>query len=155
MKKIITTTLVLLVCIACAKKTANNSSGVDNPKSGTITSGPATTTDSSAQSAARDLAGTWIVNQGSDTWELVVTRTGPGTYSGSSTLISTDDPNGIYGPPGSKGDDIVIISDSPGTFRVRWAKAENFHKAEFWEGTGTYDDNTFNFAGVYKGKRKA
>ena len=144
--------ILLITTFACAKKTPNNSSGVDNPKSGTITSGPATTTSSSA---AKDLAGTWIVTQGGDTWELVVTRTGPGTYSGSSTLISTDDPNGIYGPPGSKGDDIVIISDSPGTFRVRWAKAENFHKAEFWEGTGTYDDNTFNFAGVYTGKRKS
>lgn len=144
--------ILLITTFACAKKTANNSSGVDNPKSGTITSGPATANDTSA---AKDLAGTWIVNQGGDTWELVVTRTGPGAYSGSSTLLSTDDPNGIYGPPGSKGDDIVIVSDSPGTFRVRWAKAENFHKTEFWEGTGTYDDNTFNFAGVYKGKRKA
>lgn len=152
MKKIITTTLVLVVGVACAKKSANNSSGVDNPKSGTITSGPATTTVSPA--AARDLAGTWIVNQGGDTWELVVTRTGPGTYSGSSTLVATNDPSGIYGPPGSKGDDIVIVSDSPGTFRVRWAKAENFHKADFWEGTGTYDDNSFDFAGTYKGRRK-
>ena len=117
-----------------------------------------TTTDSknsNASTGTRDLSGTWIVNQGGDTWELVVTRTEPGAYTGSSTLLSTDDPNGIYGPPGSKGDDIVIVSDSPGTFRVRWAKAENFHKAEFWEGTGTYDDNTFNFAGVYKGKRKS
>lgn len=147
--------ILLITTLACAKKTANNSSGVDSPKSGTITSGPATTTNSSAESAAIDLTGTWIVNQGGDTWELVVTRTGPGAYSGSSTLISTDDPNGIYGPPGSKGDDIVILSDSPGTFRVRWAKAENFHQADFWEGSGTYDDNSFNFAGVYKGRRKA
>lgn len=147
--------ILLITTFACAKKTANNSSGVDNPKSGTLTSGPATTANSSTEAAAKDLAGTWIVNQGGDTWELVVTRTGPGAYSGSSTLLSTDDPNGIYGPPGSKGDDIVIVSDSPGTFRVRWAKAENFHKTEFWEGTGTYDDNTFNFAGVYKGKRKS
>ena len=155
MKKLITTILVLLVCVACAKKTANDSPAVDNPKSGTMTSGPATTTSSSTETAAKDLAGTWIVNQGGDTWELVVIRTGPGSYSGSSTLLSTDDPNGINGPPGSKGDDIVIVSDSPGTFRVRWAKAENFHKAEFWEGTGSYGDNTFDFAGVYKGKRKA
>jgi hypothetical protein len=117
-----------------------------------------TTTDSKTSNAStgtRDLSGTWIVKQGGDTWELVVTRTADGKYSGSSTLIATDDPKGIYGPPGSKGDDIVILSDSPGTFRVRWAKAENFHKAEFWEGTGTYDDNSFNFAGVYTGKRKS
>jgi len=69
--------------------------------------------------------------------------------------MSTNDPNGLNGPPGSKGDDIVIISDEPGKFRVQWAKAENFHKADFWAGTGTYDDNTFDFAGAYKGKRKA
>ena len=153
MKKIITATLVLLVCVACTKKTANNSPGVDSPKSGTMTSGPASATNSASE--PKDLAGTWIVQQGGDTWELVVTRTGPGSYSGSSTLLATDAPNGINGPPGSKGDDIVIASDSPGTFRVRWAKAENFHKAEFWEGTGTYDDNSFNFAGVYTGKRKS
>lgn len=147
--------ILLITTFACAKKPANDSSRVDNPKSGTMTSGPATTTNSSAEAAARDLAGTWIVNQGGDTWELVVSRTGPGAYSGSSTLLATDNPNGINGPPGSKGDDIVIVSDSPGTFRVRWAKAENFHKADFWEGSGTYDDNSFNFAGVYKGKRKS
>jgi hypothetical protein len=69
--------------------------------------------------------------------------------------MSTNDPNGLNGPPGSKGDDIVIISDEPGKFRVRWAKAENFHKADFWQGTGTYDDNSFDFAGAYKGRRKA
>lgn len=154
MKKLITTTLLLLVCVACAKKTETNSPSGTEPKSGTMTSGPAAnTTSTSAQ--PRDLAGTWTVTQGGDTWELVVTRTGPGTYLGSSTLVATDSPNGLNGPPGSKGDDIVITSDEPGKFRVRWAKAENFHKAEDWPGTGTYDDNSFDFAGAYKGKRKS
>jgi len=151
MKIITLIILSLLVCTACTKKTATSSSTVNQPKSGTMTSGPASTT--SAQ--PRDLVGTWTVQQGGDVWELVVTRSGAGTYSGSSTLMSTNDPNGLNGPPGSKGDDIVIISDEPGKFRVRWAKAENFHKADFWEGTGTYDDNSFDFAGAYKGKRKA
>jgi hypothetical protein len=152
MKIITLIILSLLACTACTKKTATSSSTVNQPKSGTMTSGPASTTNSAQP---RDLVGTWTVQQGGDVWELVITRTGPGTYSGSSTLVSTNDPNGLNGPPGSKGDDIVIISDEPGKFRVRWAKTENFHKAEFWAGTGTYDDNTFDFAGAYKGKRKA
>lgn len=153
MNKAIVVTLLLLACFACTKKSANQPATAGNPSSGTMT-----TTDSktaNASTGTRDLSGTWTVKQGGDTWELVVTRTGDGTYSGSSTLTATDDPNGLYGPPGSKGDDIVIVSDGPGKFRVRWAKAENFHKAEFWEGTGTYDDNTFNFGGVYIGKRKS
>jgi hypothetical protein len=152
MKKVITTALVLIACAACTKKSANNSTVVNETKSGTLTSETKSATNSTQP---KDLAGTWIVTQGGDTWELVVTRTGAETYSGSSTLIATDDPNGLYGPVGSKGDDIVILSDEPGKFRVRWAKAENFHKADFWEGTGTYDDNTFDFAGTYKGRRKA
>lgn len=150
MKRLTILTLILLICAACTKKTSSNSSTVNEPKSGTMTSGQGST--NSAQ--PRDLAGTWTVTQGGDVWELVVTRTGPGAYSGSSTLLSTNDPNGLNGPAGSKGDDIVIVSDSPGTFRVRWAKAENFHKADLWQGTGTYDDNSFDFAGAYKGKRK-
>ena len=151
MKIITLIILSLLVCTACTKKRATSSSTVNQPKSGTMTSGPASTTNSAQP---RELAGTWTVTQGGDVWELVVMRTGSGTYSGSSTLVSTKDPNGLNGPPGSKGDDIVIISDEPGRFRVRWAKAENFHKADFWEGTGTYDDNSFDFGGAYKGKRK-
>lgn len=154
MKQITTIIFVLLLaCFGCTKKSANQPTTAGNPSSGTMTTTDSKT--SNASTGTRDLSGTWIVKQGGDTWELVVTRTGPGSFSGSSTLVATDDPSGIYGPPGSKGDDIVILSDSPGTFRVRWAKAENFHKAEFWEGTGTYDDNTFNFAGVYTGKRKS
>lgn len=153
MTKALVVTLLLLACFACNKKSANQPATAASPSSGTMTTSDSKA--SNASTATRDLSGTWIVKQGGDTWELVVTRTGPGSYSGSSTLLATDDPNGINGPPGSKGDDIVIASDSPGTFRVRWAKAENFHKADFWEGTGTYDNNTFNFAGVYKGKRKA
>jgi len=47
------------------------------------------------------------------------------------------------------------VKGSPGRFRVRYAKAENFHGASFWNGTGTYDDNSFNFAGVYTGNEKA
>src|SRR6476660_5088133 len=135
MKAITLIILSLLVCVACTKKSTNNSPAVGGPKSGTMTSGPATTT---ASEQSRELTGTWIVQQGGDVWELVITRTGAGTFSGSSTLVSTNDPNGLNGPPGSKGDDIVIISDEPGKFRVRWAKAENFHKADFWAGTGTY-----------------
>src|SRR3989440_8600904 len=103
----------------------------------------------------RDLTGTWIVTQPGETWELVVTRTSANSFAGSSTLVQTNDPKGIDGPVGTKGDDIVIVSDEPGKFRVRWAKAENFHKADFWNGTGTYDDNSFDFAGYYKGKRKS
>lgn len=158
--------LMLLACVACAKKAANNSPTSGNSSTGTMTeskngdgSAPGNPSNPGAESnapgAPRDLAGTWTVTQPGETWELVVTRTNANSFAGSSTLVQTNDPNGLDGPVGSKGDDIVIVSDEPGKFRVRWAKAENFHKADFWNGTGTYDDNTFDFAGYYKGKRKS
>lgn len=153
MKKIATTILIMLLAsAACSKKSTNTSSGSGHSSSGAMTESQS---GAQTQPGPRDLSGTWTVAQPHETWELVVTRTGPGTYSGSSTLLTTDDPKGIDGPPGSKGDDIVIVSDEPGKFRVRWAKAENFHKADFWNGTGTYDDNSFDFAGFYKGNRKS
>ena len=157
MKKL-TVVLILLACVACAKKAANNSPTTGSSSTGTMTesksSGEAQP-GAATNNAPRDLAGTWIVTQPGETWELVVTRTSANSFAGSSTLVQTNDPKGIDGPVGSKGDDIVIVSDEPGKFRVRWAKAENFHKADFWNGTGTYDDNSFVFAGVYKGKRKS
>ena len=119
-----------------------------------------TTTDSKTSNAStgtRDLSGTWIANEGPRVWELVITKVDANTFETTPTLISNSEKDGLidYGPPGSKGDAMIIISDGPGRFRVRWAKAENFHGATFWEGTGTYDDNSFNFAGVYTGKRKS
>jgi hypothetical protein len=159
MKKL-TIVLLMLTCVACAKKAANNSSNSSNPAPGTMTEskgggdsqpGAASTTND----GPRDLTGTWIATQPGETWELVVTRTSANSFAGSSTLVQTNDPKGIDGPVGTKGDDIVIVSDEPGKFRVRWAKAQNFHGTEFWNGTGTYDDNTFDFAGYYKGKRKS
>ena len=157
MKKL-TIVLMLLACVACAKKAANNSPTAGNSSTGTMTeskSSGAAQPGAATSNAPRDLTGTWTVTQPGETWELVVTRTSANSFAGSSTLVQTNDPKGIDGPVGSKGDDIVIVSDEPGKFRVRWAKAENFHKADFWNGTGTYDDNSFDFAGVYKGKRKS
>jgi|SRR5207302_5119415 len=158
--------LMLVTCVACGKKAANNSSATGNPSTGTMTeskssnaSAPANASNSGAESnapgAPRELSGTWIVLQPGETWELVITRTGPGTYAGSSTLLTTDNPKGLNGPPGTKGDDIVIVVEQAGKFRVRWAKAEDYHDTNFWQGTGTYDDNTFDFAGYYRGKRKS
>ena len=147
---------VLIACGACAKKAANNSSVTGNPGTATMTESRsgANPQPGAAVNSPRDLTGTWIVTQPGEKWELVITRTGANSFAGSSTLVETKDPNGIDGPVGSKGDDIVIVSDEPGKFRVRWARKENFHGAEFWNGTGTYDDNTFDFTGEYKGRRK-
>jgi hypothetical protein len=148
---------VLIACAACAKKAADNSSVTGNPSKGTMTESKsgANPQPGAAVNSPRDLTGTWIVTQPAEKWELVITRTSANSFAGSSTLVQTNDPKGIDGPVGSKGDDIVIVSDEPGKFRVRWARKENFHDAEFWKGTGTYDDNTFDFAGAYKGKRKS
>ena len=165
MKKLIIV-LMLVTCVACAKKASNNSPATGSPSTGTMTesksantSSPGSVSNSGAESnapgAPRELSGTWIVTQPGEIWELVVTRTSANSFAGSSTLVQTNDPKGIDGPVGSKGDDIVIVSDEPGKFRVRWAKAQNFHGADFWNGTGTYDDNSFDFAGYYKGKRKS
>ena|SRR5688572_11821907 len=156
MKRITTISLVLLLtCFACTKKSANQPNTAGNPSSGTMT-----TTDSknsNASTGTRDLSGTWIANEGPRVWELVITRVDANTFETTPTLISNSEKDGLidYGPPGSKGDAMVIVTDGPGKFRVRWAKAENFHGASFWEGSGTYDDNSFNFAGHYTGKRKS
>jgi|GEM_PF-5991275 len=151
MKKISIIFLALLVLTACAKK-ATNTSEPTNASKGTVTeSQPA------AESTTRkDLTGTWIVNEGGRTWELVITPSGANTWTTTPTLLENPDKNDmVYGKPGDKGDTLIIVSDEPGKFRVRWAKAQNFHKADFWEGAGTYDDNSFNFAGYYVGKRKS
>lgn len=155
MKKAIVITLLLLACFACNKKSANQPTTAGNPSSGTMTTTDANT--SNASNSPRDMTGTWIATEGPRTWELVITRVDANTFATTPTLLSNSEKDGLidYGPPGSKGDAMIIISDSPGTFRVRWAKAENFHGASFWEGTGTYDDNSFNFAGHYTGKRKS
>jgi len=103
------------------------------------------------------MSGTWVATEGPRTWELVITPTGPNTWTTTPTLLSNTEKEGlvIYGPPGSKGDTLIIVGDGPGKFKVRYAEKKNFHNDEFWPGTGTYDDNTFNFAGSYIGKRKA
>ena len=155
MNKAIVVTLLLLTCFACTKKSTNQPTSAGNPSSGTMTTTDSKTSNPST--GTRDLSGTWIANEGPRVWELVITKVDANTFETTPTLISNSEKDGLidYGPPGSKGDAMIIISDSPGTFRVRWAKAENFHGASFWNGTGTYDDNSFNFAGVYTGKRKS
>jgi hypothetical protein len=153
-KKITVLLFVLLaVSVACKKKSGDTATP-SNPSTGTITTDSKSATDSTSP---RDLTGTWIATEGPRTWELVITRTDANTWTTTPTLISNTEKDGLidYGPPGSKGDAMIIISDGPGRFRVRWAKAENFHGADFWEGTGTYDDNSFNFAGHYTGTRKS
>ena len=152
-------TIIILFLLAtslnCTKKSANQPTTAGNPSSGTMTTSDSKT--SNASTGTRDLSGTWIANEGPRVWELVITRVDDQTWNASPTLISNSEKDGLidYGPPGSKGDELVIVGDGPGKFRVRYAKAENFHGASFWNGTGTYDDNSFNFAGVYTGKRKS
>src|SRR5213593_4430875 len=102
-------TLLLLCCAACTKKTSNSNATERGASSGTMTeskssnaSAPGSASNSGAESnapgAPRELSGTWIVAQPGETWELVITRTGPGTYAGSSTLLTTDNPKGLNGP---------------------------------------------------------
>lgn len=152
MKKISIVILVALACLACAKK-GSETSGPGNSSTGTMTESK----PGSESTAKKDLTGTWIVTEGARTWEMVMTSTGGNTWTTTPTLISNSEKGGLvdYGPPGSKGDTLIIVSDEPGKFRVRYAKAENFHDAEFFKGAGTYDDNSFNFAGYYVGKRKS
>jgi len=156
MKQITIVILVLLTtCIACNKKPANQPATSGNPSTGTMTTGDANS--SNASTSPRDMTGTWIATEGPRTWELVIIRVDANTFATTPTLLSNSEKDGLidYGPPGSKGDAMIIISDGPRRFRVRWAKAENFHGADFWNGTGTYDDNSFNFAGHYTGRRKS
>lgn len=143
---------LLLACAACAKKTTKSS------EPGSASSGTKTESKPAAESAgAKDMSGTWIATEGPRTWELVITATGTNTWTTTPTLVSNTEKEGLvdYGPPGSKGDTLIIVGDGPGKFKVRYAEKKNFHTDEFWPGTGTYDDNTFNFAGYYVGKRKA
>jgi hypothetical protein len=151
MKKIGIVILALITCIACAKK-ASNASEPGNTSKGTVTESK----PGAESTGEKDLSGTWVVTEGGRTWELVITPTGKNTWTTTPTLISNSQKDGLidYGPPGSKGDTLIIVSDEPGRFRVRYAKAENFHGADFWNGTGTYDDNSFNFGGYYLGRRK-
>jgi hypothetical protein len=151
MKKISIVILALIAGISCAKKTSNTS------EPGTASKGTVTESKPAAESTdTKDLSGTWIVNEGGRSWELVITPSGTNTWTGIPTLVSNPDKNDmIYGKPGDKGDTIIIVSEEPGKFRVRWAKKENFHEADFWKGTGTYDNSSFNFAGYYVGQRKS
>jgi hypothetical protein len=153
MKKHCVILVLLLVCAACTKKAATNSS-----EPGTASTGTKTESAPPAESTgAKDMSGTWIVTEGPRTWELVIMPTGANTWTTTPTLVSNTEKEGLinYGPPGSKGDTLVIVGDGPGRFKARYAEKKNFHTNEFWPGTGTYDDNTFNFAGYYVGKRKA
>ncbi|HEY6047408.1 MAG TPA: hypothetical protein VIU65_12440 [Pyrinomonadaceae bacterium] len=158
MKKLCICLALLLACAACAKKTTN-SSGPGMAGTGTKTeSQPGNESRPGAESTVRkDMSGTWIATEGPRTWELVITPTGSNTWTTTPTLVSNTEKEGLvnYGPPGSKGDTLIIVGDGPGKFKVRYAEKKNFHTDEFWPGTGTYDDNTFNFAGYYMGKRKA
>lgn len=151
MKTISILVLVWLACAACAKKPVDSSES-SNTSTGTMSeSKPAT--DSTG---ARDMSGTWIATEGPRTWEMVITPSGQNTWTTTPTLISNLEKDGLidYGPPGSKGDTLIIVSEERGRFRVRYAEKNNFHGTEFWLGTGTYDDHSFNFAGRYLGKRK-
>ena len=142
---------LVLACAACAKKTTHTS------EPGSAGTGTKTESKPDAESTGKkDMSGTWEVTEGGRKWELVITATGPNTWTTTPTLTFNPDKNDlIYGKPGEKGDTLIIVGDGPGKFKVRYAEKKNFHNAEFWPGTGTYDDNTFNFAGYYVGKRKS
>lgn len=152
MKQLCICLILLVACAACAKKPATNS------EPGNVSAGSKTESTPAAESTgAKDMSGTWIATEGPRTWELVITPTGTNTWTTTPTLISNTEKEGliVYGPPGSKGDTIIIVGEGPGKFKARYAEKKNFHTDEFWPGTGTYDDNTFTFAGVYVGKRKS
>lgn len=150
MKRTTIVILLLLACLSCAKKPSNSSEPAASK--GTVTeSKPA-----AESTGTKDMSGTWVVSEGGRTWELVITPSGNNTWTTTPTLLTNPDKNDmIYGKPGDKGDTLIIVGDGPGKFKARYAEKKNFHNAEFWPGTGTYDDNTFNFAGYYVGKRKA
>jgi hypothetical protein len=153
MKKLCICLILLLACAGCAKKTTNTS------ESGSAGTGTKTESQPGAaeSSSKKDMSGTWIATEGPRTWELVITSTGPNTWTTTPTLVSNTEKEGLidYGPPGSKGDTLIIVGDGPGKFKVRYAEKKNFHTDDFWPGAGTYDDNSFNFGSNYVGKRKA
>jgi hypothetical protein len=124
MKKISIIVIALLACAACAKKPNNTSETAKAPQ-GTVTEKPAA--DSTSK---RDMSGMWEVSEGGRTWELVIKSSGANTWTTTPTLLSNPDKNDmIYGKPGDKGDTLIIVSDEPGKFRVRYAEAKNFHNA--------------------------
>jgi hypothetical protein len=95
MKAITLIILSLLVCVACTKKSTNIHHR-RGPKSGTMTSGPATRPFGAIQNSRNLDRAT-----GGDVWELVITARERHVL-GSSTLVSTNDPNGLNGPPDRK-----------------------------------------------------
>jgi hypothetical protein len=151
MMKVNVIALVLLASIACSKTTSNNSTQ-SNTSTGTLTS----QSTSADPNAIIDLSGTWIASEGGRTWEFAITRTDANTWTTTPTLLTNSDSKGLidYGPPGSKGDTLILVSTEHGKFRVRYAEAKNFHDDKFWPPTGTYDDNSFNVGNYYLGHRK-
>jgi hypothetical protein len=152
MRKIGTVAFVLLATMACSKTTSNNTTQ-RNASTGTLTS---ESTSAADPNAIIDLTGTWIASEGARTWELVIRRTDANTWTTTPTLLTNTDKKGLvdYGPPGSKGDTLIIVSTEHGKFRVRYAEAKNFHDDKFWPMAGTYDDNSFNVGDYYIGHRK-
>lgn len=152
MKKVNAIAFVLLACMACSKNTSNNSTQ-RNASAGTLTSGPASAAD---PNAIIDLSGTWIASEGGRTWELIIQRTDANTWTTTPTLLTNGDSKGLvdYGPPGSKGDTLIMVSTEHGKFRVRYAEAKNFHDDKFWPLSATYDENSFNVGDYYIGHRK-
>jgi hypothetical protein len=149
MKKVNAIAFVLLACMACSKSTSNNSTQGNRP-AGTLASESTSATD---PTAIIDLSGTWIASEGGRTWELVIQRTDANTWTTTPTLL-TAEKDDLYGPPGSKGDTMIIVSNERGKFRVRYAEATNFHDDKFWPLAATCDANSFNVGDYYIGKRK-
>ena len=152
MTKVSVIALVLLASIACSKTTSSNSTQ-GNTSTGTLTS---ESTSAADPNGIIDLSGTWIASEGGRTWEFVIRRTDANTWTTTPTLLTNSDSKGLidYGPPGSKGDTLILVSTEHGKFRVRYAEAKNFHDDKFWPPTGTYDDNSFNVGDYYIGHRK-
>jgi hypothetical protein len=159
MKRLAAISLVFLASMACSR-TASNNSAPANRATGTSTSNSTSGTESNGAAtdpkAIIDLTGTWIATEGPRTWELVINRTDANTWTTTPTLLTNTEKNGLvdYGPPGSKGDTLIIVSNEHGKFRVRYAEKKNFHDDKFWPTTGTYDANSFNIGDYYLGKRK-
>jgi hypothetical protein len=159
MKRTVAISFVLLASMACSRTTSNNSAPA-NRVTGTSTSNPTSATDPNASAtdpnAIIDMTGTWIATEGARTWELVIQRTDANTWTATPTLLTNTEKDGLvdYGPPGSKGDTLIIVSNEHGKFRVRYAEKKNFHDDKFWPTTGTYDANSFNVGDYYIGKRK-
>jgi hypothetical protein len=152
MMKSVVAAFVLLACVGCSRTTSNNATQ-PNASTGTLTS---ESTPAADPNAIIDLTGTWIASEGGRTWELVIRRTDANTWTTTPTLLTNTDTKGLvdYGPPGSKGDTLIIVSTEHGKFKVRYAEAKNFHDDKFWPLAGTYDENSFNVGDYYIGHRK-